>query len=355
MSYTLRLRAVAFAVIAAGAAHTARAQSFVLDLPLRSQQAEVSQRVGLTDIRITYHRPLVNGRQVWDSLVPYGKVWRVGANINATISFTDPVTIDGKPLAAGTYGLHMIPTADTWTIIFSKNSTSWGSFTYTPTEDALRVTVKPTQAAMHNALTFEFDQLQPTSTLVEMEWEKLAVPFTVAVDVHDVVVASLQRQLRSLARLTWMSWDGAANYLLAEHLDLDTALAYTAKSIDIEDRYDNEMTRAQVFTALNRPADAAAAQQKALALGSATQVDGFARQLMTEKRSGDAFVLFRENAKKYPDQWVVHEGLARMYSAQGKFADAEKEVALALMNAPATQQHDLDILKQKLTAKQDIN
>jgi hypothetical protein len=105
------------------------AQSQVLSVPLRSQRAEVSQTIGLTDITIAYHRPLVGGRVIWDSLVPYGKVWRTGANINTTISFSDPVRIDGQPLDRGTYGLHMIPAADEWTVIFSKNATSWGSFT----------------------------------------------------------------------------------------------------------------------------------------------------------------------------------------------------------------------------------
>jgi hypothetical protein len=106
------------------------AQSLLLDLPRQSQRAEVSQRIGITDITILYHRPLVNDRKVWGDLVPYGKVWRAGANENTTITFSDPVTIEGKALDKGTYGLHMIPNADEWTIIFSKNSTSWGAFTY---------------------------------------------------------------------------------------------------------------------------------------------------------------------------------------------------------------------------------
>ena len=97
-------------------------QSLVLDLPRQSQHALVSQRIGITDITINYHRPLVAGRKVWGGLVPYGDVWRAGANENTTITFSDPVTIEGQALDRGTYGLHMIPTADEWTIIFSKNS-----------------------------------------------------------------------------------------------------------------------------------------------------------------------------------------------------------------------------------------
>ncbi|MGZ4731087.1 MAG: DUF2911 domain-containing protein, partial [Terriglobales bacterium] len=105
-----------------------QAQSFVLDLPRPSQHAVVTQRIGITDVTINYHRPMVNKRKVWGTLVPYGQVWRAGANENTTITFTDDVTIEGKPLAKGTYGLHMIPTKDDVTVIFSKANTSWGSY-----------------------------------------------------------------------------------------------------------------------------------------------------------------------------------------------------------------------------------
>src|ERR1700720_993296 len=101
----------------------------VLDLPYASQAAQVKQRVGVTEITITYHRPLVNGRKIWGGLVPTGQVWRAGAQRNTTIEFTDPVSVEGKPLAKGIYGLHMLPTENEWTIILSKAATAWGSFT----------------------------------------------------------------------------------------------------------------------------------------------------------------------------------------------------------------------------------
>src|SRR5271167_4555163 len=211
-SFRAAFRAFLFCLLMAAMSGVSPAQSFVLDLPLQSQRAEISQRIGITDITISYHRPLVNDRKVWGNLVPYGKVWRAGANENTTITFSDPVQIEGKPLDRGTYGLHMIPNADEWTIIFSKNSTSWGSFTYDPAEDALRVTVKPKASDMHNALTYDFDDLQADSAVVEMSWEKVAVPFKVSVDVHPLVEADLKRQLRNLSQYTWISWDDAANY-----------------------------------------------------------------------------------------------------------------------------------------------
>lgn len=132
------------------------AQATELNLPTVSQRAVVTQRIGLTDITIIYHEPMVGGRELWGKIIPYGKVWRAGANENTTITFADDVSVEGKPLAAGTYGLHMIPNADQWTIIFSKNSTSWGSFSYDEKEDTLRVDVKPQAAEFREALTYTF-------------------------------------------------------------------------------------------------------------------------------------------------------------------------------------------------------
>ncbi len=349
------VRGFLFCLLMTAVSAVSPAQSFVLDLPLQSQQAQISQRIGITDITIRYHRPLVNDRKVWGDLVPYGKVWRAGANENTTITFSDPVQVEGKPLDKGTYGLHMIPNADEWTIIFSKNSTSWGAFTYDEKEDALRVTVKPKAADVHNALTYDFDNLQKDSAVVELEWEKISVPFKVSVDVHDVVQASLKKQLRNLSQYTWISWDEAANYLLTEKIASEDALTYANKSIENEDRYDNELTKSKVLTALNRKDEAATAQKKALDMASPLQIHLFARGLQGEKRSEEAFAIFRENAKKHPDQWFIHSGLARMYCSQGKFDDAAKEMKLALAGAPDNQKSYVDGLVKRLEAKQDIN
>src|ERR1041384_2100628 len=115
------------------------AQSVTLDIPRDSQHAKIMQRVGITDITVNYHRPLVKGRKVWGGIVPYGQVWRAGANENTTIQFPDPVTVEGKSLPKGIYGLHMIPGENEWTVIFSKQADAWGSFSYNQAEDALRV------------------------------------------------------------------------------------------------------------------------------------------------------------------------------------------------------------------------
>src|ERR1700747_1941753 len=143
-----------------------------LNIPRASQRGTVTQRIGLTDVTITYHRPSVAGREIWGKTVPYGKVWRAGANENTTIAFTDDVSIEGKPLPAGTYGLHTIPDKDQWTIIFSKNSTSWGSFSYDEKEDAMRVTLKPQAAEYQEAMIYTFEDVKPDSTATTLRWGK---------------------------------------------------------------------------------------------------------------------------------------------------------------------------------------
>src|SRR5690349_3826826 len=232
-------------------ASASHAQS-ILNLPRASQHAVVTQRIGITDISVNYSRPLVNNRPIWGKLVPYGQVWRAGANENTIIEFTDPVSVEGKPLAKGAYGLHMIPGENEWTLIFSKNATSWGSFSYKQDEDALRVQVKPQASEFREALAYDFDDVKPESALVTMRWEKLAVPFRVTVPVNDIVQADLKSQLRGGSQYIWESWDEAATYLLAAKTNLPQALDYANRSIQVESRFDNLLTKAQVLEAMGK-------------------------------------------------------------------------------------------------------
>ena len=337
------------------AAVLCNAQSALVDLPRPSQHAIVMQRIGITDITINYHRPLVNGRKVFGGLVPYGQVWRAGANENTTITFPDAVTVEGKPLAAGTYGLHMVPTEDQWTVIFSKMHTAWGSFSYDQAEDALRVTVKPETAEFHDALVYDFDQLKPDSAVVTMRWDKVAVPFKVTVNVNEVVEASLQKQMRGLVQYTWDAWDDAATYLVDNKMNLNEALTYADKSIQNEERFENLMTKAKILDALGRKDEATTARNKALGIANAQQLYGYGRQLQREKRQDEAFALYLSTAKKYPDFWLSHAGLARVYSGKGDFENATKQMEMALAGAPDQAKTGVQGLIKRLQAKQDIN
>jgi tetratricopeptide (TPR) repeat protein len=331
------------------------AQSAVLDLPRDSQHAKVVQRVGITDITINYHRPLVKGRKVWGGLVPYGQVWRAGANENTTIEFTDPVSVEGKPLAKGIYGLHMLPTENEWTVIFSKTATAWGSFTYNQAEDALRVTVKPQAVDMKEALAYEVDDVTPTSAVIALRWEKLAVPFKVEVDTHGIVAQNLHAQLRGLSQYTWDGWDDAATYFMTNKYNLDEALKYEDRSIGVEERYDNLMTKARILDAMNKKDEATAARNKALGMASVVQLHSYGRQLQQEGKQEQAFEVFRTNIKKNPTHWTAHSEAARMACAKGDYDGAVKEMKLASAAAPEQLKGPLDGFTKRLEAKEDIN
>ena len=349
------LRVFLFCLLMAALPSISPAQSFTLDLPLQSQGAQISQRIGITDITIHYHRPLVNDRKVWDALVPYGKVWRAGANENTTITFSDPVQVEGKPLDKGTYGLHMIPNADEWTIIFSKNSTSWGSFTYDEKEDALRVTVKPAADQAFDTLTYTFDDVKPGSALATMRWEKLAVPFRVSVDVKAVTLKSIRNQLRSVGGFTWAGYDEAANWCLDNNYNLEEALKWEDTSIQNEDRFENLETKSRVLDAMGKKDEAAKTLSAAFAKASATQLYVYARGL---QRAGDAkraFELYPQVAKRDPNHWLSHLAQARLASHSGDYAVASKEMKLAIAGAPDANKPFLEPMLAKLETKSDIN
>jgi tetratricopeptide (TPR) repeat protein len=337
------------------AASFSHAQSALLTLPRDSQHAMVTQRLGVTDITINYHRPLVKGRKVFGGLVPYGQVWRAGANENTTITFSDPVTIEGKELAAGTYGLHMIPGENEWTVIFSKMATAWGSFSYDEKEDALRVTAKPEAGDFHEALTYDFDQPKADSAVATLRWEKVAVPFNIGVNVHEAVDRSLNKQMRGIVQYTWDGWDDAANYWITEKTNYDEALKDADQSIQLEERFENLMTKSKALDGMGKTSEAATLRNKALDKGNATQLYGYGRQLQRDKHQDEAFAIYRTSYKKYPNDWLAHAGMSRIYCSQSDFDKAVKEMKAAQDAAPDLAKNQVGGLVKRLENKEDIN
>jgi tetratricopeptide (TPR) repeat protein len=336
-------------------ASTAAAQT-ALTLPDASQQASITQRVGVTDITINYARPLVNGRKVWDGLVPMGKVWRAGANLNTTITFSTAVQIEGQPLPAGKYGLHAIPKADSWTIIFSKMADAWGSYSYDEKEDALRVEVKPRESAMEEALEYEFEELKADSALVLMKWEKLAVPFRVSVTDADAVIPHIRNELRGHAGYEWQKLYEAANYCLAKKVNLDEALKWVDQSIRLEERFENLMVKADILAALNKADEAKATGSRALEKAGPTQLYGRARRMQSEKRDAEAMEIFQTLVTRHPQHVFGHLSQARIKSAAGDFAGAAESMKQAQSVALSDEQRkSLQGLLDRLNAKQDIN
>ena len=337
------------------AAILCQAQSALLDLPRKSQDAQVTQTIGITNVTVKYSRPLVNGRKVWGGLVPYGDVWRAGANENTVITFADPVSIEGKPLDRGSYGLFMIPTEDQWTVIFSKTTTAWGAFTYKQDEDVLRVTVKPAASDFHDVLAYDFDDLKPDSAVVTLRWDKLAVPVKVSVNVSQIVEESLAKQFRGIVQYTWVSYNDAANYFLDAKIDLPEGLKYADKSIEVEERYENLMTKSRILAAMGKPDEAKSLTAQALAKADAGQSYQYARQLQRDGKQDEAFAVFRTIAKKYPTNFFAYAGLSRIAVGAGNYEEAVKQMKLAKDAAPENAKSQIQGLISRLEAKQDIN
>jgi Protein of unknown function (DUF2911) len=332
-----------------------RAQS-ALDLPYASQAAQVKQRVGVTDITITYHRPMVNGRKIWGGVVPLGKVWRGGANENTTIEVSTPVSVEGKPLPSGTYGLHLIPNNDSWTVIFSKMAVAWGSYTYDQSEDALRVDVKPRPAEMEEALEYEFEDLKPDSVMVTMKWEKVAVPFRVSVDLNSTVIQAIRNQLRGRAQFAWEPTNEAANFCLTKKTNLEDGLKWADLSIQNEERFENLMTKADLLQAMNRSDEAKKVRDHAMELGTPSQLYSYARGLQAQKRADEAMAIFQSVGKRAPQTVFGHLAQARIKSAAGDFDAALAETKAAEAATPIeAQKQNIHVLVSRLEQKQDIN
>ena len=313
------------------------AQQTQLTTPQVSQKASVSQTIGLTDITINYHGPKVNGREIWGKLVPYNEVWRGGANENTTISFTDPVKIEGKDIPAGTYGLHFIPTENEWTVIFNKNSWSWGSFNYDQKDDQLRVTVKPVSADFQEWLSYSFDKPTENSVVVDLRWEKLKIPIQIELDVHELVLNHMKKELDNLQGFTWQAWNQIAAYALMNKVHLSDAMDWVDKSIKMNKNFSNQITKAGLLEAEGKTAEADELKQSAMKMATEAEINTYGYQLLQQGKNDEALNLFIKNTKDHPDSWNVWDSLGEAYGIKGNKDMAVKYYSKAYEMAPDNQ------------------
>ena len=288
----------AFAMLVLGlfSALDLSAQAPAVRVPRPSQKASVMQTVGVTDITITYSRPGVKGRKIWGDapaaaatgtatlddgrsrakdavIVPYGHVWRTGANEATTFTVTDEVMIGGQKLPAGTYSLHTIPGKDEWTIIFNSDAGQWGSFAYDEKKDVLRVKAKPqTVADNQEWLNFNFPMTTANTAQVLIRWEKLAVPFTVEIPNLEALMLTKIDQALAANPTDWRIPLAVANQYANENKS-DAAMMWADKSIKIKETFQNLSSKARFLFAAGRKDEAFALAEKAIAQGKADKVD----------------------------------------------------------------------------------
>ena len=321
-----------------------------LTLPATSQEAEVTQRVGITDITIHYNRPYKRGREIWGGIVPYGfnvsnfgaqrpAPWRAGADYNTTIEFTHDVKFEGKNVKAGKYALFMAPKENgDVTIVLSSNTTSWGSFFYDEKEDILRVDV--TSKDVENSreiLTYEFNTVTPNSTTATLHWDKKEIPFKIDVAVNDIVMEGIENDLRNPKGFNQNTWDQAAGYAFRAG-NLDKALEWTNASISgnffSKETYANLSLKAQILMQQGKNAEALEYVDKAAPLASNNQTFGLVNQLITAGEKAKALEVAKKNVKKSKAAWPSNYILARAYSSNNNYKSAIKSMNTALKNAP---------------------
>lgn len=268
-------------------------------LPRPSQKASVMQTIGVTDITITYSRPGVKGRTLWgdpppsmaarakgeatlddqnarqkgDPIVPYGHVWRAGANEATQFVVTDDVTINGQKLAAGSYSLHAIPNKDEWTLVFNGTANQWGSFNYDPAKDTLRVKAKPQWVNDNQEwLEYSIPTVTPNSATVVMRWEKIAVPFTVTVpNVEAVWRGKVDAAIAANPTNEAIPLQVAGAY--ANDDKWDEALKWVDQSIKVKETFRNLSAKANLLWAAGKKQEALAAADVAIAKGKADKAD----------------------------------------------------------------------------------
>jgi hypothetical protein len=279
--------------------------------PRPSQKASVMQTIGVTDVTITYSRPGVKGRKIWGDplpeqastkgeatldnqnvrpkdavIVPYGHIWRTGANEATMFSVTDDVLINGQKLVAGTYSLHTVPTKDEWTIVFNGTANQWGSFNYDPAKDTLRVKAKPQWVGdTQEWLEFNFNPVTENSAQVNIRWEKVNVPFTVTVsDVNATTLAKLKATVSAAKPDDWRTPLQAGNWVVGNlPSSAELGMSWLDQSIKIKETFQNLSAKANALYRAGKKDEAFALAEQAIQKGKTDKVDTSA----FEKRLAD--------------------------------------------------------------------
>ena len=290
-------------------------------LPEASQEAHVGQTIGVTDISVSYHRPGVNGRRIFGGLVPYGVIWRTGANENTVISFSTPVKIEGKDLPAGSYSLFMIPSQSQWTVVFNKFTDGWGTYSYDQSEDVLRVTVTPQPAEMQERLGYTFDEPAANSVVTALRWEKLRIPFKVEVDIPTTVRASIKDTFRGAKHWDNNALAAAARWELRQG-NTDAALDFVNRSMEYGITTTNLRAKAAILDKKGDAKAAAEVRERLKSMSNDAELVAQANNMIGQKKYDEAIIYVNNFIATHPPSWRYYTTLGDVYVAKGDRAKA---------------------------------
>lgn len=340
-----------------------------------NQKSIVTQYIGPVAITITYSSPDVhapNGEdrtgKIWGGLVHYGFIdqgfgpskaapWRAGSNENTIISFSHPVKINGKDLAAGTYGLFLDVEKDgPWNWIFSKNSSSWGSYYYDPKEDALRAETTAVDAPYTEWLTYSFEERLPNSTTAYLQWEKKRVPMKIEVpNINEVYVAKMREELRGFTGFNYQNLIAAAQFCAQNKINLEEALTWAEQASGAafpgRPAFETYQTKAAVLRAMGKNDEADKVMTLAInhPTASVQAIHQYGRTLLGEGKNDKALEVFKLNRQRNPDdKFTTFVGLARGFTAVGDKKNAIKNWEMAIKNLPEDQKQNLAFYEGEL-------
>jgi hypothetical protein len=341
--------------------------------PDGNKKASVSEFIGITEVKINYSRPGVKGRegQIWGKLVRYGfedlgygtskaAPWRAGANENTIIQFSTDVLVEDKMLQKGKYGFFIAMGDEKATLVFSKFNNAWGSFYYKEENDALRVEVPVVKEEQNvERLKYEFEDQTDNSAVISMQWEKVKVLFEVRVDLHNTQIEAFRNEVDSgIFYRYWQNLQMAADYCLANDINLEEGLSWADRSINTyfgESNFKTLSTYAGLLQKLNRGTEADSIMKKAMPMGSSQDLVTYGVRLNSMDLHEEAFKFFKSNYDKNPDDVYAHLGMV-----SGNFYLGNKNKALKFCESAKEKTEDqnfltyIDALIQDIKAGKDI-
>lgn len=338
--------------------------------------ATVTEQVGMTNVTVSYHRPGVRGREgkiFGTNVAHYGFIdqgfgpskaapWRAGANECTSISVSHDVQIEGKTLPAGKYGLFMALAENEVTVIFSKNNDAWGSYTYTPAEDVLRVAVKQMKnQPMVERLKYEFADQTESSAVLSLLWEQWRIPIKISVDLVNQQLASFRNEIRTDKGFSSDAMYQAAEYCLDKNTNLEEGFVWAEGAVSGqyigEKNFRTLGLKAKYLEKMGKTSEAATVMKEAMAFGSANEVHQYGKKLLEAKKLTEAMEIFKMNETRNPTEYAPKVGMVRILSAMGKYKDALKYAKLAqsLVGDNAQEKTNLEAMITKLMAGKDVN
>lgn len=322
-----------------------------------SPASTLVQTIGISTVSVNYSRPSVKGRKVWGELVPYGwtkapngdQPWRAGANENTVVEFSHDAMVEGKKVPAGKYGFFLVINEDnSGEVILSKDYRSWGAFHYNATNDQMRAPIKVRDSQETETLTYDFINATKTGAELVLNWEKKQFPVKVEFDVDGIVMANATQLLKGPVGFTWQGYTSAANYAVANKVNLDIAEKWIDQAITANRSFTTLQVKANILRQTNRVADADKLMKEAVPLGTENELNIYGYTLLNNGQIQEAIEVFTLNTTKYPASANTFDSLGEAYVTKGDSKNAIKNFkkSLTLNPSDGTKANSEKFLKQ---------